>query len=233
MQQTQIFSVLFLSENDIYESAWLPLLNQQEYQTTCLGSFVDVQHWLLTHTCDLVVVDVLTHHALYWEQLRDLCQEVIAPVLALIPPSYEEQVLHYYQAGIDDCLIKPASPEILLAKIKVWQRRAWIVPVPPPTSVVHIGRFKIHSIKRQVTKDGVEVKLTNLEFRLLFLLASHPGEVLEATTIVQQVWGYAEAEGNKLLKHLIYRLRRKIENDSSSPQYVLTVFGEGYVFHPD
>jgi DNA-binding response OmpR family regulator len=82
------------------------------------------------------------------------------------------------------------------------------------------------------TEDGLAVGLTNLEFRVLHLLMSHPGQVLPAGLIVDRVWGYAGGGDSVLLKNVIYRLRRKIEPDAGEPRYLQTVAGEGYVFYP-
>ncbi|MCB9446528.1 MAG: response regulator transcription factor [Ardenticatenaceae bacterium] len=99
---------------------------------------------------------------------------------------------------------------------------------------LQIGSFQLDPVQRQLTiSHGNIVKLTNLEFRLLHLLMSHQNKVLEPNYIVECVWGYSGDGDNVLLKNVVYRLRRKIETDSSQPRYLRTVTGKGYVFQSD
>jgi DNA-binding response OmpR family regulator len=74
-------------------------------------------------------------------------------------------------------------------------------------------------------------RLTHLEFRLLYTLMIHRGQVLPTETIVEQVWGYSGQGDRDLVRGLVRRLRAKVEPDPSSPRYVLTVPGVGYSFN--
>jgi DNA-binding response OmpR family regulator len=76
------------------------------------------------------------------------------------------------------------------------------------------------------------IKLTPLEFRVLNLLMLNTGRVLSKTLLVSRVWGYTDGADANLLKHVIYRLRHKIEPDPKHPRYIHSVRGEGYVFDP-
>jgi len=81
-----------------------------------------------------------------------------------------------------------------------------------------------------VTRDGVEVKLTATEFKLLAYLAAHAGRVLTHQTILTQVWGAEEADRVEYLRVYMAQLRRKLEANPSQPQYLLTEPGVGYRF---
>ena len=81
-----------------------------------------------------------------------------------------------------------------------------------------------------INEDGEYIKLTPLEFKLLSLLMRHPNHVLELPTIIRHVWGYSTEKELALVKHLIYRVRRKIEPMPNNPQYIISVFGLGYKF---
>ncbi len=97
-----------------------------------------------------------------------------------------------------------------------------------------MGDLRLAPARREViTTTGSAVKLTNLEFRLLHLLMSHPGQVLGSNLIIDRVWGYTGGGDTVLLKNLVYCLRRKIEPDPSQPRYIQTVAGEGYSFQPN
>ena len=141
------------------------------------------------------------------------------------------QLMHEaYQAGVDECVAKPVGPALFLAKVKVWLRRSWTVPAET-LEVVQSNDLYLDPYARQVKRaSGERVRLTNLEFRLLYLLMKNPGRILESDYIVGLVWGY-HGEGNShLLKNLVYRLRRKIEPDPNHPLYLHTEPGVGYRF---
>jgi DNA-binding response OmpR family regulator len=79
-------------------------------------------------------------------------------------------------------------------------------------------------------EEGDSKKLTQLEFRLLYTLMTHPGQIIPTENIVEHVWGY-NGEGNRdLVRGLVQRLRSKIELDKRNPQYILTAKGIGYYF---
>jgi DNA-binding response OmpR family regulator len=161
-----------------------------------------------------------------------LRREASWPIVLLTHNRDERYALQAYQAGVDECILKPIGTRLLLAKIMVWLRHTGSVPTDFLTDVVAgplCLEIRSHHLK---LADGRPIKLTNLELRLLHLLMSHPGQVLEPAVIVKYVWGYRDEDDTNLLKHVVYRLRRKLEPDPVHPTYIQTVTGEGYVFYP-
>lgn len=153
------------------------------------------------------------------------------PILLVVPRYDEALVMRVYNAGVDECIVSPVSPPVLLAKLTAWLRHTWTVSA----SSVPIQETDCLSLDPQkrsvVTPFGQTVKLTNLELRLLSLLMLHRGQILESEQIVNRVWGYPEIGDSEMLKSLVYRLRNKIERDPRNPQFILTVPGEGYIFN--
>ena len=179
---------------------------------------------------DVVVIDMNTPRLDGVGLCQRLREETIIPVLLFTPRNNESHILEAYQAGVDECVAKPVSPALFLAKVRVWLRRSWTVPAESLEDV-HINDFRLDPYSRQVIRGTDKgIRLTNLEFRLLYLLMKNPGRILETDYIVERVWGY-QGEGNsRLLKNLIYRLRRKIEPDPNTPLYIHTESGIGYRF---
>lgn len=99
-------------------------------------------------------------------------------------------------------------------------------------NVLKYDGIEIDSQYRTVRKQGIEIKLTNYEFDILYLLAKRPGQVFSKERIYSQVWKepYYRAEDN--VASLIHRIRKKVESDPSNPIYILTVWGIGYRFAP-
>lgn len=135
------------------------------------------------------------------------------------------EILEAYQAGVDECVVKPISPAIFLAKILAWARRSWSQPMSP----LRIGPLRLDPAHRSaIAVAGQEVRLTNLEFRLLHLLMSRPGHVFKADEIMQSVWGMEQAD-LALLKNVVYRLRKKLEEETGEAALIQTRPG-GYSF---
>ena len=156
---------------------------------------------------DLIVIDVNAPHAQRMELCRRYRALTSSPILLFLPANHESEILEAYQAGVDECVVKPVSPAIFLAKIIAWSRRSWSQPM----GSVRTSLLKLDPSNRSaVGRDGQEIRLTNLEFRLLHLLMSRSGHVYKADEIMQTVWGMDKADPT-LLKNVVYRLRKKLE----------------------
>lgn len=178
---------------------------------------------------DLVVLDLTANHQERMEIYQRFRAVSVAPILLFLPTYHESEILEAYVAGIDDVIVKPVSPAVFLAKIIAWMRRSWTVPIDN-LSLVKAGRHRLDPGQRcLIDPDGIEIRLTNLEFRLLHLLMSRPGQIFTADEIVQSIWGGYGNGDQVLLKNVVYRLRKKIEADPSRPGLLQTWQG-GYSF---
>ncbi len=132
--------------------------------------------------------------------------------------------------GVDDVIVKPVSPPILMAKLMAWLRRSWVMPTDGLESV-NVGRYRLVPVLRGlVDPSDAHIRLTNLEFRMLHLLMSRPGHVFPAEEIIQSIWGGYGNGDHVLLKNVVYRLRKKIEVDPTNP-CILKTWPGGYSFH--
>jgi len=176
---------------------------------------------------DLIVIDVNASHANRMELCRQFRSLSASPILLFLPSNNEPEIIEAYQNGVDECVVKPISPAIFLAKIMAWSRRSWSEPMTPR----HTGRLRLDPAHRSaVGSNQREMKLTNLEFRLLHLLMSRPGYVFPAEEIIQTVWG---AQGDVIhLKNVVYRLRKKLEEEAAETHLIRTWPG-GYSFVED
>lgn len=182
-----------------------------------------------TELLDLVVLDLDVKHEermVLYQRFRAVS---MAPILLFVPTYHETEILEAYHAGVDDVVIKPISPAIFLAKIMGWIRRSWTVPVGS-LSLVNAGDYRLDPSRRCIIKpNSVEVKLTNLEFHLLHLLMSRPGQIFSAEEIIQSIWGGFGTGDQVVLKNVVYRLRKKIEPNPSRP-ILLRTWPGGYFF---
>lgn len=154
-------------------------------------------------------------------------------ILYLTSQNNEPHVLQAYQAGVDECVTKPISPALFLCRVRALLRRARSITLTGLESI-KVQEMLLDPSRRMLQfKSGKETRLSLLEFRLLHLLITHPRRVFESEQIIHSVWGYSETGDKRLLKHLIFRLRQKIEVDPRKPKYIQTEAGVGYKFEGD
>jgi DNA-binding response OmpR family regulator len=208
---------------------WALLLAELQCTPVIVNSIAQAVASLEETAPDLIVVDVKSREISGVEICKALREHVTTPILLLTPINNESHTLETYQAGADECVIKPISPELFLAKIKVWLRRGWTVPVESLDKLM-IGKLTLEPTKHQlIRRDGKRVRLSNLEFRVLYLLMKNPNQAFSSDEIIKRVWGF-DADGNSaLVKNVIYRLRKKIEPNMNEPRYICTE-EDGYIF---
>ena len=181
---------------------------------------------------DLIIIDDTNSTAAAIQLCRRLRAVVANPILFLTDDGRESNQLVIYEAGADECIVKPIGVQLLMTKINTWLRHSWHVPTET-LNTLQTGSFQLDSVRRSLIIEGEkQVKLTNLEFRLIHLLFNNPGRALESSLIVSRVWGHSGEGDSTLLKHVVYRLRRKIEPNPGEPRYLQTAPGEGYIFQP-
>ena len=208
---------------------WGYILRQRGLNVILETSLEKAVHRWSTEIPDLVVIDIDVSRGDPLELCRKFREVSVAPLLLFLPTHHETQIIEAYAASADEVVVKPISPAIFLAKIMAWVRRSWSVPVAG-LSLIEAGSHRLDPARRCVINpDGLEIKLTNLEFRLLLLLMSRPAHVFSVDDIVQSIWGGYENGDQVLLKNVVYRLRRKIEADPGHPLLLQTGTG-GYSF---
>ena len=179
---------------------------------------------------DLVILDVEMPKYDGFEVCRRMSGESTALVLFLTCHDREADEVRALDLGGDDYLRKPFSPRQLLARIRALSRRATASSTVQVNSVVSVGPIRLDSMRHEVTRSGVKVRLTPTESRLLHLLLTHNGQVLTTEVIVERVWGYDDVSDTSLVKTHIRHLRQKVEPNPNAPQFILTVPGVGYTF---
>ena len=134
--------------------------------------------------------------------------------------------------GADDYVTKPFSPSELVARVDAVYRRVQLAAVSSRTAVIESGPFVLHTRSRTLHKNGRPIDLTQVEYQIVELLMQHHGAAMERTKILGEVWGTAVFTDAKIVDVNIRRLRVKIEDEPSSPQYIQTIWGYGYKWCP-
>lgn len=153
------------------------------------------------------------------------------PILVLSARVDETDKVAALDAGADDFLTKPFGVSELLARVRALLRRRASSP-DAESPVLQFGPVRLDLANRVVERDGEPVHLTQVEFRLLQMLATHPGKVLTYRQLLREVWGPQHVESNHYARIYMGHLRQKLEENPAQPRFFLTETGIGYRFMP-
>lgn len=225
-------TVLFITNDQESFQMWEHIFQNKGIHLVAAVTTIDAVQQCELQPFDLILIDAEAESSGAIEICRALRAQLVNPILLLMDQGWESCLFAAYEAGADECIVKPVSIRLLLYKVNAWLRRSWNMPTEILDTLC-AGPFCLDSSKRVLLiDDGRTIKLTGLEFRLLHLLMSHPNRTMDGNLIVNRVWGHSGEGDNTVLKNVVYRLRRKIEPNPSSPRYLQNSPGEGYVFHP-
>jgi two-component system KDP operon response regulator KdpE len=174
---------------------------------------------------DLILLDLGLPDTDGMEVLKKLREWAAIPIVVVSVRDTEQDIVNALDAGADDYLTKPFRKGELLARLRTALRhkRGEI-----EESQIKVGPLTIDLAGHTVRKNGVLIKLTSTEFELLALFVKKLGRVLTHSYILEQVWGHAYAEETQYTRVYVAQLRKKIEDDPSSPKLILTESGIGY-----
>ena len=185
---------------------------------------------LFTHHPDLIILDVMMPGINGFEVCQRIRQVSDTPLIMLTALNHEQEMIRGLDAGADDFLSKPFNADILLARARTVLRRSEHLKSQDDAMNYNNGHLSIDINRREALIRGKRIKLTPLEFRLLAYLARNAGKVLTFQQILSNVWGN-EYQGSIDYVHVyVSHLRRKLEEDTRSPRYILTLHGVGYIF---
>jgi DNA-binding response OmpR family regulator len=185
-----------------------------------------------TEHFDLIVLDVMLPGLDGVSVLGAIRRDSVnreTPILMLTARREESDKVLGLETGADDYLTKPFGVREFVARVRALQRRHQRAEESSTQAQpVTAGPLTVDPQRRQARLDGREIDLTANEFDLLYLLASNRGIVFSREALMQKVWGSDTHITERSVDTLVKRVRRKIEDDSAEPQFILTVWGTGY-----
>ena len=182
-----------------------------------------------SHNPDIILLDLGLPDMDGVDIIQAIRQWSGVPIIVISARSEDTDKIKALDAGADDYLTKPFSVEELLARLRVSQRRlAAQQGAAHETSVFVNGQLKIDYAAGCVYLNDQELHLTPIEYKLLCLLAKHVGKVLTHSYITDSIWGNHVDNDVASLRVFMATLRKKIERDPNSPQYIQTHIGVGY-----
>ena len=221
-------TVLVVDDEPIVREVVVRYLEREGYRTLEAADGTRARELLERESLDLVVLDLMLPGTDGLSLCRWIRSRSQLPVIMLTARGEETDRIVGLELGADDYVTKPFSPRELAARVRTVMRRS----TADSTRDEHlsIDGLEIDASTRDVTKGGIEVRLTAKEFDLLWFLASHPRRVFSRDQLMDRIWGYDAAVDTGTVTVHVRRLRQKIEDDPSSPRFLETVWGVGYRF---
>jgi two-component system response regulator MtrA len=173
---------------------------------------------------DVVVLDVMLPGRDGFEVCQSIRRTSQVPIVMVTARDAAADVVRGLELGADDYVVKPFESAVLLARLRAVLRRT----NPAEEPVLELGDLRVDTSAWRAWRGTDELVLTATELRLLSELVRHAGQVLTREVLLERVWGYDYLGDSRLVDMAIKRLRDKIEEDSSSPDLIITVRGVGY-----
>lgn len=180
---------------------------------------------------DLIVLDLMLPKVDGLEVARRVRAKHTTPIIMVTAKDSELDKVLGLELGADDYVTKPFSNRELVARVKANLRRQEAAAAPAAadqSADIKVGDLTIHPDAYMVTKRGENINLTHREFELLHYLAQHIGQVSNREHLLQTVWGYDYFGDVRTVDVTVRRLREKIEDNPSHPQWLITRRGVGY-----
>ena len=203
-------------------------LKANEYIVVTARTGKEALSMIPSHCPDVILLDLGLPDLDGIEVLQKIREWSNIPIVVVSARTEEADKVSALDLGADDYIAKPFGTSELLARIRTALRHS-IKGLPNAAQdVFELRGLKINFDKRQVTVDGKDVHLTQIEFKLVSLLAKSAGRVLTYDSIITELWGPYAVKDNQILRVNMANIRRKLEKNPAQPQYIFTEVGVGY-----
>ncbi len=207
-------------------------LEQMGYAVVCVEDAPAMDAALAAQAFDLVVLDLMLPGEDGLSIARRLKEQGGLPIIILSAQGEDVDRIVGLEVGADDYMSKPFNPRELLARVRAVLRRRTAQDNAAEEHLIAFGEFVLDLNAHRLVHDGQLVALTAGEFDLLSTLARHPNKVLHRDRILDILTGAERSPFDRSIDVRVARLRGKIEPDPSSPIYIRTIWGKGYMFCP-
>lgn len=182
---------------------------------------------------DIVLLDIMMPGIDGFTVCKKLREKSSTPgIIMLTAKTQEMDKVNGLMIGADDYITKPFSPSELTARVDAIYRRVRMSFVKDDKStVLESGPFALNVKSRTVTKNGVPIDLTQVEYQILEYFMNNKNTALDRSSILNHIWGESYYGDDKIVDVNIRRIRLKIEDEPSNPQYIITIWGYGYKWH--
>lgn len=207
-------------------------LEKEGYQVICAFDGKQAVELALSEMPDLMLLDLMLPVMDGMDVCREVRSKINCPIIMLTAKDTELDKVLGLEMGADDYVTKPFSTREILARVKAHLRRQTKNENSQQGTSRQGLKFMNLLIDHDmyvIYKDGVQLDLTHREFELVYYMVRHSGKVMTREHLLQAVWGFEYFGDVRTVDVTIRRLREKIEDDPSKPEYILTRRGLGYV----
>ncbi|MBQ7841055.1 MAG: response regulator [Lachnospiraceae bacterium] len=222
-------TVLIIEDEENISDFISTSLRAQEFKTVCAKTAGEGIN-LATSLCpELILLDLGLPDMDGIEVIKNVREWSMLPIIVISARSQEKEKVEALDLGADDYITKPFGISELMARIRTALRHGAIASGTGAASeVFKVGGFSLDFGKRLVKVDGNEVHLTQVEYKIVALLARNAGKVMTYDAIISHVWGPYMDDNNRILRVNMANIRRKLEKNPAEPQYIYTEIGVGY-----
>ena len=224
-EQNMIYDCLMIDDEKLLADSTAEYFNLFGVKTAVVYSASDCREFLNENSARLLLLDINLGYGSGFELCKELRETMDIPILFISARTSDDDQIIALSIGGDDYIQKPYSLSVLLAKVKAVLKRCG----DKGGAGYADGRLTVDFDARQVFVGGTPVKLTALEFKLLAYLIQNEGRVIPKQELFEKVWE-DKFTGDGTLNVHIRKIREAIEREPGSPEYIRTVWGEGYRF---
>ncbi len=212
-------------------------LLEQGLEVDAVENGSELDQYLCDNKIDLIVLDLMLPGEDGLSIARRIRLGSDIPIIILSARGEDVDRIVGLEIGADDYLPKPFNPRELLARIRAVLRRhpeqqTGSAEAATEAALYSFGDFQLNLATHQLSNKGGKIPLTHGEFSLLKVFVQHPNRVLSRDELIDKLKGYDRSPFDRSVDIRVTRLRRKIEMDPSEPRFILTIWGEGYLFAP-
>ena len=220
-----IYDCLIIDDEKLLADSTAEYFNLFGVKTAIAYSVSDCRDFFKENSAELLLLDINLGDGSGFELCKELRENTEIPILFISARTSDDDKIIALSIGGDDYIQKPYSLSVLLAKVKVVLKRYGSKETVKYTD----GRLTVDFNASQVFIDGTSVKLTSLEFKLLAYLIQNAGRMISKKELFEKVWE-DKFTGDGTLNVHIRKIREAIEEEPGNPEYIITVWGDGYKF---
>ena len=207
------------------------ILTSNDYDVIIARSGAEAYSMITSHCPDLIVLDLGLPDIDGLQIIKSVREWTLLPIVVVSARAHERDKVEALDLGADDYIEKPFGTSELLARIRTAIRHTR-TPLDNG-EIAQSGKFTVRDLtidydKHHVLVDGQDVHLTLNEFKIVALLGKYAGKVLTYDYLIKQIWGPKAKADNQILRVNMANIRRKIEKNPASPEYIFTEIGVGY-----
>lgn len=219
--------ILIVEDDEAIAKILTISLQEFGYKTRLAPDLATAKRETLTQNPLLIILDLGLPDGDGKTLITKLRKQSLTPIIVLSARNDEKEIIAALDLGADDYITKPFSTSELLARVRSTLRR---FHVDATHEILTCNAIKIDIAKREVLLEGLPLKLTPTEYNLLYYLMKNANKVLPHQQILKEVWGIGYQNEMQYLRTYINSLRKKIETNSTRPQYITTESSIGYRF---